>query len=118
MNNEYGAFNAPRVANPFSFNGDSWGAWEVAVAATATTDLNWHENSRRDGHRASGIAGGDERIIGDRSQLVSQPEHPHHDRRQHRQCAQVSAPGANPLLAPSQIGQNFNELGARVQFQM
>ena len=30
----------------------------------------------------------------------------------------LSAPGANPLVPASQIGQSFNELGARVQFQM
>jgi len=117
MNNEYGAFNAPRVANPFSFSGDSWGAWEIAVRYS-DADLNWHQNSAATLLTQAGIAGGDERIIAiglnwylNQNIRVMIDDNIVNVRK-------LSAPGANPLLPASQIGQNFNELGARVQFQM
>jgi phosphate-selective porin OprO/OprP len=117
MNNEYGAFNAPRVANPFSLNGDSWGAWEFAVRYS-DTKLNWHENSAATAVAQAGIAGGDQRIIAiglnwylnQNIRLMIDDNIVN--------VRKLSAPGANPLLTASQIGQNFNELGARVQFQM
>ena len=56
INNEVGGFNAPLPASPFSFNGHSWGAWELAVRYS-NTDLNWHTTV------ASGIFGGDERVL-------------------------------------------------------
>ena len=116
-NNEYGAFNAPRVANPFSLRGDSWGAWEVAVRYS-DTDLNWHQGSAATVTTQAGIAGGNERIIAiglnwylnQNIRLMIDDNIVN--------VRKLSAPGANPLLPASQIGQNFNELGARVQFQM
>ena len=62
-NNEVGGFGAPKVASPFSLNGDSWGAWEL-TARYSDTDLNWHAavRRRRRPHQA-GINGGDERIV-------------------------------------------------------
>ena len=45
-NNEVGGFGAPKVATPFSWKGDSWGAWEL-TARYSDTDLNWHDQWRR-----------------------------------------------------------------------
>ena len=56
LNNETGGFQAPVPAAPFSWNGNSWGAWELAVRYS-NTDLNWHTTV------ASGIFGGEERIV-------------------------------------------------------
>ncbi len=56
INNEVGGFNGPVPSRPFSFSGDSWGAWEVALRYS-NTDLNWHTNV------ANGIFGGDERVF-------------------------------------------------------
>jgi phosphate-selective porin OprO/OprP len=117
MNNEYGAFNAPRVANPFSFNGDSWGAWEIAVRYS-DTDLNWHQNFAGTAIAQAGIAGGEERIvaIGLNWYLNQNIRIMIDDNIVN--VKKLSAPGANPTVPANQIGQDFNELGARVQFQM
>ncbi|HEY0107951.1 MAG TPA: porin [Rhizomicrobium sp.] len=56
INNEVGGFNAPVPSAPFSFSGNSWGAWELAVRYS-NTDLDWHTNL------ASGIFGGEERVV-------------------------------------------------------
>ena len=117
MNNEYGSFNGPKVANPFSFSGDSWGAWELAVRYS-DTDLNWHQSFAGNAITQAGIAGGDERIIAlainwylNQNIRIMLDDNIVTVRK-------LSAPGANPLVPASQIGQSFNELGARVQFQM
>jgi phosphate-selective porin OprO/OprP len=56
LNNETGGFQAPVPARPFSFSGDSWGMWELALRYS-NTDLNWHTNV------ASGIFGGQEKVF-------------------------------------------------------
>jgi phosphate-selective porin OprO/OprP len=61
-NNEVGGFGAPRVASPFSFAGDSWGAWEL-TARYSDTDLNWKSTTAATSTTQAGINGGDERII-------------------------------------------------------
>jgi phosphate-selective porin OprO/OprP len=63
-NNEMGTFNNPRVITPFSWDGKTWGAWELA-ARYSDLDLNWHSGNV--GTACSGILlgcirGGDERI--------------------------------------------------------
>ena len=117
MNNEYGAFNAPRVANPFSFSGDSWGAWEVAVRYS-DTNLNWHESFAGTAVAQAGIAGGDERIVAlGLNWYLNQNIRIMVDDNIVT-VKKLSAAGADPTVPSHQIGQSFNVLGARVQFQM
>jgi phosphate-selective porin OprO/OprP len=61
-NNEVGGFGAPKVASPFSWKGDSWGAWELA-ARYSDTDLNWHDLFAGDATHQAGINGGHEKIL-------------------------------------------------------
>jgi phosphate-selective porin OprO/OprP len=61
-NNEVGGFGAPKVANPFSLSGDSWGAWELA-ARYSNTDLNWNPTRAATSAIQAGINGGEERDI-------------------------------------------------------
>ena len=67
INNEMGGFNAPVPSRPFSLEGGSWGAWELA-ARFSDTNLNWDgaqtvlTNVTGTSHLA-GILGGDERIL-------------------------------------------------------
>jgi phosphate-selective porin OprO/OprP len=64
-NNEVGGFSAPKVATPFSFSGDSWGAWEL-VARYSDTNLNWNATSAPGSlypNFQGGINGGNERIV-------------------------------------------------------
>jgi phosphate-selective porin OprO/OprP len=64
INNEVGGFNIPVPSRPFSFAGDSWGAWEL-VARYTDTDLNWHTNQAAvaTGGVQAGILGGREKIV-------------------------------------------------------
>lgn len=55
-NNEIGGWAGPKVARPFSWSGDSWGAWEL-VARYSNTDLNWHPDL------VTGIRGGEQKIF-------------------------------------------------------
>jgi phosphate-selective porin OprO and OprP len=61
-NNEVGGFGAPRVASPFSLDGDSWGAWEL-TARYSDTNLNWNPTTAATATTQAGINGGDQRII-------------------------------------------------------
>jgi phosphate-selective porin OprO/OprP len=60
-NNEVGGFGAPVPSAPFSFAGDSWGAWEL-TARYSDTNLDWNRTSSTPGPTL-GIAGGEERIV-------------------------------------------------------
>jgi phosphate-selective porin OprO/OprP len=62
INNEVGAFGNPVPSRPFSLNGDSWGAWEVALRYS-DTNLNWNPTQVAGPTQLAGILGGDERIV-------------------------------------------------------
>ncbi|HEY0265213.1 MAG TPA: porin, partial [Rhizomicrobium sp.] len=62
INNEVGGFNMPVPSRPFSLNGNSWGAWELAARYT-DTNLNWHTNQFSSTSQLPGIPGGEERIV-------------------------------------------------------
>lgn len=62
INNEVGGFNMPVPSRPFSFSGDSWGAFEL-VARYSNTDLNWHTNQVAGPTQLAGVLGGEERVI-------------------------------------------------------
>lgn len=62
INNEVGGFNAPVPSRPFSFSGDSWGAFEL-VARYSNTDLNWHTNQAASTSQLAGVLGGQEQVI-------------------------------------------------------
>ena len=63
INNEAGGFQAPVPSRPFSFSGDSWGAWELA-ARYSNTQMNWHQPQVAiAGVHLAGIPGGDERVL-------------------------------------------------------
>lgn len=106
-NNEVGGFGAPRVANPFSLSGDSWGAWEL-TARYSDTNLNSHEHTAA---ALGGVAGGEERILDlGVNWYINQTVK-----------LQVNdlIVNVNRLSAPAavtKIGQNLNILGARLQF--
>jgi phosphate-selective porin OprO/OprP len=104
-NNEVGGFGAPRVANPFSLSGDSWGAWEL-TARYSDTDLNWHETI------APGIRGGQERIF-----LVGVNWYMNQNIKLQVNDMFVNVDKLNAALpAGIDIGQNLNILGVRLQF--
>jgi phosphate-selective porin OprO/OprP len=57
LNNEVGGWQGPSaVASPFSFDGDSWGAWEIGVRYS-DTDLNWNTSA------STGVFGGRESVV-------------------------------------------------------
>jgi phosphate-selective porin OprO/OprP len=103
INNEVGGFNAPIPASPFSFNGHSWGAWELAVRYS-NTDLNWHTNV------ASGIFGGDERVL-----AVALNWYLNRDVRLMLDDNIVNV-SKGTLAVPSSQSQSMNIVGVRVQF--
>jgi phosphate-selective porin OprO and OprP len=103
INNEVGGFNAPLPASPFSFNGHSWGAWELAVRYS-NTDLNWHTTV------ANGIFGGDERVL-----AIALNWYLNRDVRLMMDDNIVSV-SKGTLAAPSNQSQSMNIVGIRVQF--
>ena len=60
-NNEYSSWQAPNVIKPFSLDGDSWGAWELATRYS-TIDLNWNAGKAGSVVPVGGIRGGEEKI--------------------------------------------------------
>jgi phosphate-selective porin OprO and OprP len=103
-NNEVGGYGAPKVASPFSLDGESWGAWEL-VARYSDTDLDWNRGL------ASGIAGGREKIVdlGLNWYLNNEVKLQVHDLIVN--VDKVSAPAA-----VSKYGQSMNVIGVRLQF--
>ncbi|GAA0534589.1 phosphate-selective porin OprO/OprP [Rhizomicrobium palustre] len=109
QNNEVGGFGAPKVANPFSLSGESWGAWEL-VARYSDTNLNWNKNLAATATSQSGINGGDERIVdlGLNWYLNNNVKLQVHDL-----IVNVKRQSG---VAGTQIGQDLNIVGIRLQF--
>ena len=104
-NNEIGGFGAPKVANPFSFDGNSWGAWEL-VARYSFTNLDWNRDTA-----TYGIAGGREGIldVGMNWYLNNEVKVQFHD-------SFVHVDKLNAVAGTTQVGQNLNIIGVRLQF--
>jgi len=115
-NNEVGGFGAPKVASPFSFAGDSWGAWELA-ARYSDTNLNWKSTTAQTATTQAGINGGDERVItiGLNWYLNNNVKLQFNDL-----ITSVSKWGGIPHNAThttgNYAGQDFNTVGVRLQF--
>ena len=62
LNNETGGYQAPIPSRPFSMDGGSWGAWELAARYT-DTDLNWKTSQIANSAQLGGVLGGRERIV-------------------------------------------------------
>jgi len=113
-NNEVGGFGAPRVASPFSWKGDSWGAWEL-TARYSDTDLNWDDQLAQDpltGYQG-GINGGEERIIalGVNWYLNNNVKLQVNDL-----ITSVNRYGSTTHDLANRASQDFNTVGIRLQF--
>jgi len=110
-NNEMATFNNPRIITPFSWDGRTWGAWEIA-ARYSDLDLNWHAGSEGTtciGPLLGCIRGGEQKIwsFGLNWYLNNVT----------RIMFDYMIVDVNKLNASGQqIGQNFNAIGARLQF--
>ena len=111
-NNEVGGFGAPRVASPFSFSGDSWGAWELAVRYS-DTDLNWNSMTAATTTTQAGINGGDERVItlGLNWYLNNNVKLQFNDL-----ITSVNKYSSISHVVANNAGQDFNTVGVRLQF--
>jgi phosphate-selective porin OprO and OprP len=107
-NNEIGGYGSPKVANPFSLDGESWGALEL-VARYSFTNLDWYRTS------ATGIAGGREGIfdVGLNWYLNNEVKLQFHDSVVH-----VNKQKAIGSTAPAvtRVGQDLNIIAIRLQF--
>lgn len=120
LNNEVGGWQGPSaIASPFSFDGNSWGAWELAVRYSAT-DLNWNRFlvAGAAGTPQNGIVGGQENIVDvalnwylNRNIRLMLDDLIIHVNKQ-------SAPGIPTTLgsAIAPQGQDLNVVGVRLQF--
>ncbi len=104
-NNEIGGYGAPKVASPFSLNGESWGALEL-VARYTFTDLDWNRTTA-----TYGVAGGREGIVdvGLNWYLNNEVKLQVHD-------SLVHVNKLNAIAGTTQVGQDLNIIGVRLQF--
>ena len=111
-NNEVGGFGAPKVANPFSFDGDSWGAWEL-TARYSNTDLNWNPTRAATAATQAGINGGEERVflIGLNWYLNNNVKLQVND-----MIVKVDRFSSPSHVLANNAGQDLNILGVRLQF--
>ncbi len=107
--NEMAAWQAPNVINAFSLNGDSWGAWELA-ARYSNMDLNWNEGSKGTAVPVGGIRGGEQKVI-----TLGLNWYPNKNVRMVLDWGMVDVDKLNS--AGVQIGQKFDTIGWRTQFQ-
>lgn len=103
-NNEIGGYGAPKVANPFSLDGESWGALEL-VARYSFTNLDWYRSLA-----GEGVAGGREGIadVGLNWYLNNEVKLQFHD--------SIVHVNKTALASTTQIGQDLNIVGIRLQF--
>jgi len=108
-NNEMATFNNPRIITPFSWEGRTWGAWELA-ARYSDLDLNWKEGSGGSACTVVGcIRGGEQKIwtFGLNWYLNNVV----------RMLFDYQLVDVDKLNASGQqIGQNFNVMSVRLQF--
>jgi phosphate-selective porin OprO/OprP len=104
-NNEIGGYGSPKVANPFSLDGDSWGALEL-VGRYSFTNLDWYRSIG-----GEGVAGGREGIfdVGLNWYLNNEVKLQFHDSIVH--VNKLNAAGGS-----TQVGQDLNIIGIRLQF--
>jgi len=108
-NNEIGGYGSPKVASPFSLSGDSWGALEL-VARYSFTNLDWYRTLK-----TYGVAGGREGIVdvGLNWYLNNEVKVQFHDSFVHVNKQKSVGSSA---AATTQIGQDLNIVGIRLQF--
>lgn len=113
--NNYAVWDNPRVVRPFSFDGHSWGALELA-ARYSVLNLNWNAGSPNFAVPFGGIRGGDQKIwtIGLNWYLNNNVRtvFDYMNVDVTRQTQNAIAVGK-----PNQLGQKFNVVAARLQFQ-
>lgn len=99
QNNEVGGWTGPKVANPFSLDGDSWGAWEWVVRYS-DTDLT--------DKKVGGVIGGRETILntGINWYLNNQV----------RLGTYYQYVNVDKVSGSTQLGQKFSVIGMRLQF--
>lgn len=109
-NNEAGGFGAPKVATPFSFDGESWGAWEL-TARYSETGLNWHETRVATATAQAGIAGGREQVL-----MFGLNWYLNNNIKLQVNDAIVQVDKLAAAGSSVAVGQNLNILGVRLQF--
>lgn len=109
LNNETGGFQAPVPSRPFSFSGDSWGMWELAVRYS-DTDLNWHTTQLASPTQLVGITGGDERVF-----AIALNWYLNRNVRLMIDDNIVTVKKGTALI-PNRDGQSLNIIGVRLQF--
>lgn len=110
-NNEMATFNNPRVITPFSWEGRTWGAWEIA-ARYSDLNLNWNAGSEGTtciGPLLGCIRGGEQKIW-----TFGLNWYLNNTIRMMFDYMLVDVDKLNS--AGQQIGQNFNAIGVRLQF--
>ena len=110
INNEVGGFNMPVPSRPFSFSGDSWGAFEL-VARYSNTDLNWHTSQAASLSQLAGVFGGEERVV-----ALGLNWYLNRNVRVMIDDNIIQVRGGTGVATPHTHDQDINVLGVRLQF--
>ncbi|HWY61854.1 MAG TPA: porin [Rhizomicrobium sp.] len=108
------SFGAPVPSRPFSLQGGSWGAWEVA-ARYSETDLNWHSSqlavtNTLGTSQLAGVLGGEQRVLD-----LALNWYPNRNIRLMIDDNIVTVKKGTAAV-PNQNGQSLNIVGVRLQF--